>query len=1182
MPTAAPRTVFADPTGRRWRGIRRGGLLLGVVTTLLAGTVVAGVLAPPLLPALAERRLTDDGGLLAAPRLVVSRVARARLTARRRLYAALGRDTLAPLPRGGRRAARHAGAAGTIVPRPAMTAAAAASARLAPPVVAGFHVAWDDNSLAALRAHAGTLDWVIAEGAFVDTAGAVRPRVDRRLVATLGALPAAGRPRLYLMLSNYAAQTGRFATAPAARLVAEPAARRAAVTTLVDAARAAHAAGVVVDLEQLPDAATPALAAFCDTLRRALRTASGAPAEAADGAARVLVTVPADAPAATLRALAAGSDRVIAMLYDEHYGKGDPGPVASDGWFAAHARRVAAVVPPARLVLALGAYGYDWNDGEGRVRGEEVTFQDVMRSARRHGAAIHVDRGSRNPWVAWSDADSTDHVVWFLDAMTAANEARVAARLGAAGVAVWRLGAEDQAVWPAIRTALAGAPLARTAAALARVPAGYDVEFDGRGELLSVTARPTAGVRHVTLDAPADAIADERYAAWPTPWIVRRRGADAPHRVALTFDDGPDATWTPAILDTLRAHGAVATFFVVGRSVEAHLALLRRIVAEGHEIGNHTFTHPDLSRESPFVTRLELDANERLLEAALARRTALFRAPYFGDAEPTTPDELEPAWVASRLGYVNVGLRVDAQDWRPGMTAGAIVAHTLGERARGNVVLLHDGGGDRAATLAALGPLVDSLRARGDTLVPVSALIGLSAAEAMPVLPASSAALRWLELAAFGSVGVLDWLLHWLFLLAVALGVARLAVVLVLAALQRRGARRADRARAAAGAPPWRPAVSVLVPAYNEAKVIAATVRSLLAQRYDGPLEIVVVDDGSTDDTFAAATRAFAGDARVRVYHKPNGGKASALNFALQHASGALVVALDADTVFEPEAIAELVAPMADPRVGAVAGNAKVGNRVNLLTRWQAVEYVTSQNLERRAFALLDAITVVPGAVGAWRADVVRAEGGFTHDTLAEDQDLTLRVRRAGWRIAYAERAIAWTEAPETWGAFVKQRFRWSYGTLQCAWKHRDALFRARYGTLGWLALPNVWLFQLLLTALSPLADLLFAWSLVSVWLAGRAHGASYALLELRQVVVLYAVFLLVDWLAAVVGFLLEPGEERRLTWLVALQRFAYRQVMYAVVVRAFVAAVRGRVHGWGKLERTATVALPAARARRA
>jgi len=376
----------------------------------------------------------------------------------------------------------------------------------------------------------------------------------------------------------------------------------------------------------------------------------------------------------------------------------------------------------------------------------------------------------------------------------------------------------------------------------------------------------------------------------------------------------------------------------------------------------------------------------------------------------------------------------------------------------------------------------------------------------------------------------------------------------------------------------YHPSVSAVVPAYNEETVVVRTVESLLAQGYAG-LEVIVVDDGSSDRTAQVTAAAFRGNPAVNLVVKPNGGKASALNEGVARARGEIVVAVDADTLLAPGAIAALVAPLADARVGAVAGNAKVGNRVNLLTRWQAVEYVTSQNLDRRAFALLNCITVVPGAVGAWRRELVLAAGGFSEQTMAEDQDLTLALLRDGWRIAYADQAIAYTEAPDTLRGLSRQRFRWSFGTLQCAWKHRGALFRRgpSGSALGFVALPNVWVFQLVFPFLAPIADLLFAWSLVTVYLNRVQHGAEYAMQSLQQVVVYYLAFLAVDWLAAIVALLLEPGEERGLAWLVLLQRFVYRQILYGAVVKAVLAAAQGRARGWGKLVRKGTVELPRA-----
>jgi cellulose synthase/poly-beta-1,6-N-acetylglucosamine synthase-like glycosyltransferase len=356
--------------------------------------------------------------------------------------------------------------------------------------------------------------------------------------------------------------------------------------------------------------------------------------------------------------------------------------------------------------------------------------------------------------------------------------------------------------------------------------------------------------------------------------------------------------------------------------------------------------------------------------------------------------------------------------------------------------------------------------------------------------------------------------------------------------------------------------------------VIAQTISSLLASDYPA-FEIIVVDDGSLDRTSAVARERFGGEPRVRLFTKSNGGKAEALNFGLKRARGEVIVALDADTIFQPETVSTLARRFDDPRVGAVAGNAKVGNRINLVTCWQALEYITSQNLDRRAFAALDCITVVPGAVGAWRREMLDRVGGFTSDTLAEDQDLTLRVRRLGYRIGYEERAVAWTEAPDTVRGLGKQRFRWSFGTLQCMWKHRDALFRPRYGALGLIAMPNVWVFQILFPLLSPVMDLTLLWTLVSAALERLEHPAEYAVTNLGQVLFYYALFLAADSLAAAFAFLLEKREEWSLLWWLFLQRFCYRQVMYYVMIKSVVTAARGAMVGWGKLERKATVTAP-------
>src|SRR5712675_1514809 len=317
------------------------------------------------------------------------------------------------------------------------------------------------------------------------------------------------------------------------------------------------------------------------------------------------------------------------------------------------------------------------------------------------------------------------------------------------------------------------------------------------------------------------------------------------------------------------------------------------------------------------------------------------------------------------------------------------------------------------------------------------------------------------------------------------------------------------------------PAVTVLIPAHNEETVIVQTVKSVLASDLKD-LRVIVVNDGSIDRTGDLLDGNFGRDSRVRIIHQVNRGKAAALGRALGETDTEIVVTIDADTEIEPNAISKLLRHFSDEKVGAVAGNVKVGNRSRWLTRWQALEYITSQNMEKRAFDLLNCITVVPGALGAWRKSAIEAAGGITADTVAEDADLTVAIRRLGWRIGYDEEAIAWTEAPETPSALIRQRFRWTFGTLQAFWKHRDTLLRAKYGTLGWIALPNMFLFQLLLPLFSPIIDLLFLGSLALYGLS-QFHFTHIPQLwtaaDVQRSLVFFIGFMLIDFLTCVVAF---------------------------------------------------------------
>jgi cellulose synthase/poly-beta-1,6-N-acetylglucosamine synthase-like glycosyltransferase/peptidoglycan/xylan/chitin deacetylase (PgdA/CDA1 family)/spore germination protein YaaH len=1017
------------------------------------------------------------------------------------------------------------------------------------PLTIGFYVTWDDSSYASLVMALPKLDWVVPS--WLELTGPdleLKAGVDEKSTELLAKQKQ--RPSVLPMLQN--ATDGKWDGPGLARLLADPAKRKARIDSIVTFLAANAAQGLVVDFEEVPkDAHTDFL-----TFLRELRTAF------APHGWIVAIAAPFDDPDWNYRSYASATDYQILMAYDEHFEEGVPGAIASQSWFVDKLTRRMKELDPAHTIVAIGNYGYDWGAKPPAV---DMTFQETVLTSKESEAPIVFDPQTLNPHFDYREDDGSTHQVWFLDAVTAQNQTRAADVFRPAGYALWRLGSEDPSVWSVLgRQYNAAIP-----EGLKTIVPGSDIDIEGEGEILKIAAEPANGARTFDTDSAHQIITSESFTKIPSSYVIRRSGW-MPGKVALTFDDGPSADWTPKILDILKQKGVKATFFVIGENGETNPRLVQRVLAEGHEIGNHTFTHPNLGEESLEVARLEINATQRLVEALTGRSMRLFRPPFFGDAEPTTPNEIEPVKLAQTLGYATVGLRVDPDDWQ-GPPADLIVKRVLDRmtdtnpETRGQVVLLHDAGGDRSQTVAALPRIIDGLRAKGLEIVPVSALAGWTFDQVMPKLPPEdhTAVVNWYV---FITASWLQATMHWLFLLAIGLGLARLVALCGLALWSRYKAVPPPPLSASDGV-----AVSVLIPAFNEAKVIEGSVTQILESEHAN-IEVIVIDDGSTDGTSDVVRQRFGNDPRVTLITTVNGGKARAANIGLENSHGEVVVALDADTHFEPDTIAKLTRWFTDKRIGAVAGNAKVGNRINLLTRWQALEYITAQNLERRALAALDCISVVPGAVGAWRRSALVELGGFPTDTLAEDQDLTIAIQKAGYRAIFDADAVAWTEAPDTLAGLAKQRFRWAYGTLQCLWKHADVTLRPRYGALGLVALPQAWLFQILLGIVSPFVDLLLVIQLITAGLDYMQHGAQFDPTNLKMTLFYYAIFMLVDLATAVVAFLFERREDWRLLWWLVLQRFGYRQILYYVLVKSVSTAAKGHFVGWGKLDRKATV----------
>ena len=485
---------------------------------------------------------------------------------------------------------------------------------------------------------------------------------------------------------------------------------------------------------------------------------------------------------------------------------------------------------------------------------------------------------------------------------------------------------------------------------------------------------------------------------------------------------------------------------MIGESANQNAALVKREYALGNEIGNHTFTHPefDVDRLSKTELQVQLNLTELLLESYLGVKTTLFRPPYGIDHQPETASEIQLLPIPQSMGYVIIGARIDPHDWgenngQPPAPAETIVQRVLAqaENNDGNIILLHDGGGDRSHTVAALPQIIEGLRAKGYEFVSVPDLLGQTRAQMMRSLTYR----EWLLVRADSFIfEVFRWLrsgIAFIFIAGILLVGGRALIIGLLALAEKLRPAPLDH-------PDYQPEVSILIPAYNEEAVIVNTVRAALASTYP-KLEILVVDDGSADRTAELVRANFGRDRRVRLLLQTNHGKPSALNHALGEAIGEIVVSIDADTIVDPEAVSRLVRHFADPSVGAVAGNVKVINRNRWITRWQALEYITSQNLEKRAFDLLNCIPVVPGAAGAWRADLLRSNGGFSGDTVAEDTDLTLTIRRNGWKILYDETAIGRTEVPETvdaWSPAIPLDLRHAPGRLETPRHRRQSALR--------------------------------------------------------------------------------------------------------------------------------------------
>ncbi len=1056
-----------------------------------------------------------------------------------------------------------------------------------------FYVQWDAASFASLKEYYPQIDLLFPEwlhaltadgrlqsvtetNALFDLMDKGKPRqVDEKVMPFLKSEKA--QTEVLPLVNNYDPVSNQWDPEATAKFMGDPEARQRFRRELLAFLATDQYKGITLDIEAFPESSRADYLTLVEELYGDLRSKG----------LKLYIAVPVNDKDFDYASVAQNADGIILMNYDQHYPGGTPGAVASQDWFTNNLKDALKVIPREKIIAAVGNYGYDWAMKKDQKKGtapsdvHNVSVQEAWLEASDAESDVDFDSDAMNPHFAYLDENNVRHDVWFLDGVTALNQMRGAKQLGINTFALWRLGSEDRSLWTVWdKPGDANAP-----EELKSVPPGQDVDDEGIGEIIRIQSRPAPGERKIVVDNDTHLISDEIFQNLPMPYVVDMYGGTQRKEVAITFDDGPDPEWTPKILDVLKKYGVKATFFQIGAEVEKYPSVARRVFDEGHEIGNHTFTHPDISTISKRYFEVELNLTETLFESKYGVKPVLMRPPYAIDEAPDTADQVRPLEVAQDLGYISVGEKIDPNDWRdnPRRPAKELADDVLanlppcapGNLRCGNIILLHDGGGDRSQTVMALDLMLAGLKERGYEVVPVSALMGKTRADVMPPLSPKEQWAARIDSVSFVLFTGASTFIIIVFFVGDVLMSARLVLIGALATY--------DRFRRRPPLDPnYQPSVAVLIPAYNEEKVIERTVRSVLDSDYPH-LRAIVIDDGSSDATLEVCRQAFReeiAEGRVTVLTKANSGKAAALNFGLEHVTEEIFVGIDADTLIAPDAVSKLVPHFGDPRVAAMAGNAKVGNRVNLWTRWQALEYITSQNFERRALNTLNAVSVVPGAIGAWRTAPVRAAGGYHHDTVAEDADLTMALLEAGYHVNYEDRALAYTEAPTTANGLMRQRFRWSFGIMQAVWKHKTAM--KRKGALGWVALPNVLIFQVLLPLVSPFIDVMFVVGTISYFIDKYRHPESANPADFHKLVVYFALFMVIDFIASTIAFALErqqPGGKRDFLLLghVWLQRFAYRQVFSLVLVKTLKRAIDGRSFSWDKLERTATVKQPVA-----
>ncbi len=690
----------------------------------------------------------------------------------------------------------------------------------------------------------------------------------------------------------------------------------------------------------------------------------------------------------------------------------------------------------------------------------------------------------------------------------------------------------------------------------------------GDGEIYSIQNKGVPGKRIITFDDNKQVISST--ITTPDQANVVLKEGSKPSKVALTFDDGPSPEYTTKVMDILEHYQVRGTFFVIGEKVLQSPDVARQIVTRGHEIENHSYTHPIFSNLSPDATESQLQATNRIIQEITGQTPSYFRKPYSDRNTITSESDIEYLELLKKNQLSASEYDIDSKDWLLDSSE-AVVSKVKNDietsENKYSQILLHDAHQNTERTLEALPKIIEYLQANNIEIVTVANLDNDTYATTPAKTPSFYAVKTksvMLEVVTILNVFFIlgaffryAWILFGSIMYRIKYSVIKFFTKRV---------NIADNLK---------PKLAIIIACYNEEKVIGRTIESLLSSSYNN-FRLIIVNDGSKDNTAEIIQSYAQKDRRITFIDVPNGGKAKALETALLRTKNKWLVFCDADTLFSDSALNEFATVAAmNQRIGAVAGKILVGNDNNFLTRSQVIEYGIAHIFTKSAQDVMNMITVVPGAAGMWQRKALLDAGGFMPDTLAEDADTTMRVISMGYRIKYQSTIEALTEAPEKMRMLYKQRTRWQLGNMQSLIKHRRGLFSLRYGALGFIGLP-LFVIDLFSTIFFPIILLFTGALLVSEGALNVDTFTNIFSQAQNNISILLGLSLV--FIEILLSIIVIAREKKplvsKIKLLVSLPYYltVYKAFLSYCTIVSLMRALRGKMQGWGHLQRTATV----------